>query len=54
MAKVLDYNIVVSEFELQFTFGLILLEKEMNSLIPPSMEKIEPSLFLYKNGFGIK
>ena len=37
-----------------FTFGLILLGKAWTSLSPLAISKIDPQLFFYKNGFGIR
>ena len=36
------------------TFGLMLLERGMNTFITPAMGYLVPQLFFYKEGFGIK
>ena len=58
VAKVLDCDIVVSEFELQphyyVHFRTNTLEKGMNLLILTVMGNIISLLFFYKYGFSIK
>ena len=57
MFNMLDYNIEVSEFELQsryyIHFSTNSFGKDMNPLILPAMDSIVPLLF-YMAGLGIK
>ena len=57
VAKVLDYDVVVSEFKLQSHYNVPFRtntqEKGMKPLIPPGMGWIVPQLF-FKDSFGIK
>ena len=57
VANVLDFYIVVSEFELQLRYYVLFrtntLKKGMNFIIPPAVGKIV-ALSSYENGFGIK
>ena len=54
----LDYNIVVSEFELQLCYYIHFwtntLGKGMNPFIPSAMVQIVQLLFFYKDGFDIR
>ena len=58
VACVPDFDIVVSEFELQsqycVRFQTHTLGKGMNPLIPPSLGDILSLLYFYKDTFGIK
>ena len=58
MYKVLNYDIVVSEFKLQsrhyFNFLTKTLEKGMEPLFSQTMSSIVQVLFFYKDGFSIK
>ena len=58
MAKVLEYNHKVSEFELRLRyyvhFRTNTLVKGMFPLISVAMGKIASLLFFYKNGFKFK
>ena len=57
VANVLDFKIVVSEFEFQSLyyvyFRINILEKGMNP-DPPAIDLKTQLLFFYKDGFGIK
>ena len=48
MTKVLDFDLEVNEFKLQWRFHSNTLEKVIKLLIPPSL------LFFYNGDFGIK
>ena len=52
VVNMLDYDFVVSEFELQL-WDYIPFQKGINLFISPDMGYILPILF-YKNGFDIK
>ena len=58
MAKELDCSLNVSDFKLQSRYFLHFrtktFGKDMNSLIPLVMSKIESILFNKMDGFGIK
>ena len=58
VAKVLEYFIVISEFEFQSRyyvhFWSNILAKGKNPLTLPSMEKIVHLLLFYRDGFGIE
>ena len=59
LANILDYDIIISEFELKSRYYVHirtnLLRKGMNTFIPqPAMVEIIPLLLFYKNGLGFK
>ena len=58
MGIVPNFNIVVSEFELQSRYYVRLWTKTrvkgMNAVFPQAKELKAPSLFIYEDGFGIK
>ena len=58
MANVLDFDIVVCEFELQSSYYVYFqtntFGEGMNPLTPPAMSLIVPLLSFYNDGFVIK
>ena len=58
MAKMLNWEIVASEFELHSRYYIHFQSttpwKVMSSLIPLAMGYIEPQLFFYLGGFDFK
>ena len=58
MAKVLNYGLELSKFELQshyyVHFWTDTLRKGMNSVITPAVDYIVPPLFFYMDSFSIQ